>query len=116
MPCELLYKWFVVERPFDILGLAKTMSKNAAGRRNKPTLARRGFSSSSSTEVLTESAFSMHRAHAPGNSSFGMCIIWRNLSCFCEPKSGAKTGEVGFWKEAEVAKTSAALFRNAGST
>jgi len=116
MSCELLYEWFIVERPLDVLGLAKTMSKNAVGRRKKPTLARRGFSSSSSTEVLTESAFSMHRAHAPGNSSLGMSTIWTSLTNLCEPKSGAKIGGVGFWNEAEVAKTSAALFSNAGST
>ena len=80
------------------------------------TCAKRGFSSSSSTEVLTESAFSMHRSHAPGSPSGGMFMISRSLVILRAPKSGAKTGGVGFWNEAEVVKTSPALFNNAGST
>ena len=42
-------------------------------------------------------------------------MISISLSSFCAPKSGAKTGGVGFWNDAEVVKTSAALFSNAGS-
>ena len=85
-------------------------------RQNGPTLAKRGFSSSSSTEVLIESAFSTHRSHAPGSSSFCIPMIWMSLSIFCEPKSGAKMGGVGFWNEAEVVKASTMLLSNTGST
>lgn len=83
---------------------------------NEPTLAKRGFSSSSSTDVLIERAFSMHRSHALGSLSSGIFMIWSSLSNFCAPKSGAKTGGAEFWNEAEVVKTSAALFSSAGST
>ena len=58
----------------------------------------------------------MQVSHVPGSSSFGVCMIRRSLSIFLAPKSGAKMGGLGFWNEAEVVKTSAALFNNVGST
>ena len=93
-----------------------TVSKNTVGSQKARTFAKRGFSSSSSTEALTESAFSIHWPHAQSSSSGDMFIICRSLAILCAPKSGAKTGEVGFWKEAEVVKTSLELFSNVGST
>ena len=96
MPYKFFDERFVVERPFDILGLTNVTNEGSAGNQDGLTFAKRGFSSSSSTEVFTESAFSIHRSHVPGNSSTGMFMIWTSLDILCAPKSFAKTGGVGF--------------------
>ena len=88
---EFLDEWLVVERPFDIFRLTSIVGESAISSRNGLTFAKRGFSSSSSTDVLVESAFSIHRSHLSGSASFCISMISRSLAILSAPKSGAKT-------------------------
>ena len=88
---ELIDERLVVECPFDIFRLTSIVGESAVSGRNGLTFAKRGFSSSSSTDVLVESAFSIHRTHVSGSTSFCISMISRSLASLSAPKSGAKT-------------------------